>query len=103
MHKLLLALAVATTFVGSLAHADEARPDNELSFNLAGVSDYRYRGISQTRLNPALQGGADYVNNPTGLYAGTWLSTIKWVKDGGGDGSVEWDLYAGKRGELAPR
>lgn len=82
------------------AAAPEAKPDNEYSFNAAVTSDYRYRGISQTRKKPALQGGADWVNNPTGFYAGTWLSTIKWVKDGGGDGSVEWDLYAGKRGEF---
>jgi hypothetical protein len=52
MNKMLFALAVATAFTGSLAHADEAKPDNEVSFNVAGVSDYRYRGISQTRLKP---------------------------------------------------
>src|SRR5450830_945145 len=100
MNKMLLALAVATAFTGSLAHAEEAKPDNEVSFNVAGVSDYRYRGISQTRLKPALQGGIDYVNNPGGLYAGVWASTIKWTKDAGGGGQVELDLYAGKRGEL---
>lgn len=82
------------------APAPEAKPDNEVSFNAAVVSDYRYRGISQTRLKPAVQVGADYVNNPSGLYAGTWATNIKWVKDGGGDGSVEWDLYAGKRGAI---
>jgi uncharacterized protein (TIGR02001 family) len=80
--------------------AAEAVPDNQFSYNLAVTSDYRYRGVSQTRLKPALQGGADYVNNPTGFYAGTWLSTIKWTKDAGGDGDVEWDLYAGKKGEI---
>ena len=101
MNKMLLALAVATALTGSLAHADEAKPDNEVSFNVAGVSDYRYRGISQTRLKPALQGGVDYVNNPTGLYAGAWASTIKWTKDAGGSGDVEVDLYAGKRGQLS--
>lgn len=47
-----------------------------------------------------MQGGADYKNNPTGFYAGTWLSTTKWTKDAGGSGDVEWDLYAGKRGEI---
>ncbi len=100
-----LTLAFASLGAGS-AHAEdappaaEAKPDNEVSFNAAVVSDYRYRGVSQTRLNPAVQGGADYIHNPTGLYAGTWLSTIKWTKDAGGDGDVEWDLYAGKRGEI---
>ncbi|NIA57281.1 hypothetical protein HAV22_27025 [Massilia sp. TW-1] len=81
-------------------HAQETQPDNSVTFNAAVTSDYRYRGISQTRLQPALQGGADYTHNPTGLYAGTWLSTIKWTKDAGGGGDVEWDLYAGKRGQL---
>ena len=101
-----LTLAFASLSAG-MAHAEdatpapEAKPDNEVSFNAAIVSDYRYRGVSQTRLKPALQGGADYTNNPTGFYAGTWLSTIKWTKDAGGDGDVEWDLYAGKRGDIA--
>ncbi len=95
---LTLALAALST---PMAQAEEKKPDNELSFNASLVSDYRYRGISQSRLQPALQGGADLVNNPTGLYVGTWLSTIKWIKDAGGDGSVEWDIYGGKKGELA--
>lgn len=70
-----------------------------LSFNAALTSDYRYRGISQTRLKPALSGGADYVAG--GFYAGIWASTIKWVKDSGGDGSLEVDLYGGYKGEIS--
>ncbi len=100
MKKLLLSAAIATILSGNFAFAEEAKPDNEVSFNIAGVSDYRYRGLSQTRLKPALQGGADYVNNPSGFYAGTWLSTIKWTKDSGGGGDLEVDLYAGKKGEI---
>lgn len=92
---------VATSLMGaSLAFAEDQKPDNEVSYNAAITTDYRYRGISQTRLNPALQGGADYVNNPTGLYAGTWLSTIHWIKDAGGDDNVEWDIYGGKKGNI---
>ena len=30
------------------------------------------------------------MNNPTGFYAGTWLSTINWITDAGGSGHVEW-------------
>lgn len=104
MKKLILATAVLAAFAGGQVHAEDAapaaKPDNETSFNAAVVSDYRYRGISQTRLKPALQGGFDYTNNPTGFYAGTWLSTIKWTKDAGGSGDIEWDLYAGKRGQV---
>lgn len=83
------------------AAAAAAKPDHETSFNAAIVSDYRYRGISQTRLQPALQGGADYTHNPSGLYAGAWLSTIKWTKDAGGSGNIELDIYGGRRGQLS--
>lgn len=103
---LIAALTLAFATMSASAQAQDAQPaaaavpDNQISYNVGVVSDYRYRGISQTRLNPALQGGVDYVNNPTGLYVGTWASTIKWVKDGGGDADVEVDVYAGKRGEI---
>jgi uncharacterized protein (TIGR02001 family) len=109
MKKLILASAITAAFAGSVAHAEDAPPpDNVIAYNVGIASDYRYRGISQTRFDPALQGGVDYTNNPTGLYAGTWLSTIKWIKDyvntfGGGvsgKGPVEWDLYGGKRGDI---
>ncbi|MFZ6844717.1 TorF family putative porin [Undibacterium sp. RuTC16W] len=100
MKKIILMSVLSSLFYGTAAYADEPKPDNELSFNVAVASDYRYRGISQTRLQPALQGGADYANNPSGFYAETWASTIKWTKDAGGSGDLEIDLYAGKRGEI---
>ena len=97
MKRSLLALAAITaiTAVPAVSHAE----DNPLSFTVSGTTDYRYRGISQTRLKPALQGGADYAL-PGGFYVGTWASTIKWIKDFGGDASVEWDLYGGYKGEI---
>src|SRR6185312_4066958 len=99
---LVLAAATAAACSAQIALADDALPppDNVVSYNVGIASDYRYRGISQSRLEPALQGGADYTNNPTGFYLGTWLSTIKWTKDAGGSGDVEWDLYGGKRGNI---
>lgn len=100
MKKMILATAMTAAFATSMVYAEEQKPDNEISFNAAVISDYRFRGISQTRLEPALQGGADYVHNPSGFYAGTWLSTIKFVKDAGGSGSLEIDVYGGKRGAL---
>lgn len=96
-----LAAGLWSLGIGLAGAQEQAKPDNEVSFNAALTSDYRYRGISQSRLDPALQGGADYVHNPTGLYAGTWLSTIKWTKDLGGSGDIEWDIYGGKRGNLS--
>lgn len=90
----LIALALCTALP---AFAQEASP---LSFNASIVSDYRYRGISQTRLKPAVQGGIDYAA-PGGFYIGTWASTIKWIKDFGGDAKAEVDVYGGWKGEVA--
>ena len=101
-----LTAALALTALPTLVHAEDAP---STSFNVGVVTDYRYRGISQSRLKPALQGGADY-SNPNGLYLGTWLSTISWIKDAGklvtpnvntGSTPVEWDLYGGYKGEIS--
>jgi len=63
------------------------------------VSDYRFRGLTQSDEKPALQPTLN-LNHSSGLYIGTWMSTI----DGGIDGSTpaltgygfaEIDLYAG--------
>lgn len=86
------ALAVlALSLIPALSFAD-------LAFNVGAVSDYRYRGISQTRFKPALQGGIDY--SVAGFYVGTWASTIKWIEDAYGDAEVEIDVYAGYKGEI---
>lgn len=82
-----------------LAAAVPAAADDGLAYNIGAVSEYRYRGISQSRLKPAVQGGLDFTKG--NLYLGAWASTIKWVEDGGGDAPVELDLYGGYKGELA--
>lgn len=94
------AVILALAMMGSAQAQEAPVAEHQLSYNAALASEYRYRGLSQTRFDPALQGGADYTHSPSGLYIGTWLSTIKWTKDLGGDGDVEVDLYAGKRGQL---
>ncbi|WP_369294187.1 TorF family putative porin, partial [Klebsiella pneumoniae] len=50
-------LVLALTAVALPAFADEPAPADPLSFNIGVFSEYRYRGISQSRLKPALQGG----------------------------------------------
>lgn len=92
-------LVLALSAAALPAVAEEPAPD-PLSFNVGAVSEYRYRGISQTRLKPALQGGIDYAA-ASGFYVGAWGSTIKWIKDAGGDASVEVDVYAGYKTEVA--
>ena len=93
-----------------------AAATSPITYNIGAVSDYRYRGISQSKLKPALQGGIDYADGP--IYVGTWLSTIQWVKDtmvatnranAGVEGyvpveekgaPVEWDVYGGTKGDI---
>jgi uncharacterized protein (TIGR02001 family) len=93
---ILAALAVSGA---TFAQTKAPEPDYTLSYNVGVVTDYRYRGISQSRLKPALQGGVDYARK-SGLYVGTWASTIKWIKDAGGDAPVELDLYGGYKFDL---
>jgi len=86
--------------------ASPPAPDNAFTGKVALYSEYEYRGISQTSQNPALQLNLDYVNNPTGVYLGTFLSNIKWLKDtataNGFDSNarIEWDIYGGWRKEI---
>jgi uncharacterized protein (TIGR02001 family) len=98
MKKMKLVVLLSALAASGAAMAQDAakppEPDYTLSFNVGAVTDYRYRGISQSRLNPALQGGADFVHK-SGFYVGTWASTIQWIKDAGGDSDVEIDLYGG--------
>jgi uncharacterized protein (TIGR02001 family) len=97
---LLSTLALSTA---AFAQTKAPEPDYTLSFNAGVVSDYRYRGISQSRMDPAVQGGLDFAHK-SGFYLGAWGSTIKWIKDSGiatTKGGVELDLYGGYKGELA--
>ena len=70
--------------------------------NVALVSDYLYRGISQTGSKPALQGGFDYAHS-IGFYAGIWGSNISWLSDlkVADNASVELDTYLGYRSTFA--
>lgn len=86
------ALAALGTAVPGAAFA-------ELAFNVGGVTDYRYRGISQTREIGAIQGGVDY-SHASGAYAGAWASPIRWIQDAGGNADIEIDLYGGFKGEI---
>jgi len=88
------AIAFAAAIVAALPAVSYA----DVAFNVGVVSDYRYRGISQTRTKPALQGGVDFTSGP--FYVGAWASNIKWIKDFGGDADIEIDLYGGYKGSI---
>lgn len=60
------------------------------SGNVTIASDYSFRGVSQTSLLPAIQGGLDY-DLGNGFSFGTWASNVNY-----GDGtSQELDFYVG--------
>jgi uncharacterized protein (TIGR02001 family) len=73
-----------------------------LTANVSLVSDYLYRGISQTGTKPAIQGGFDYAR-ANGFYAGVWGSSISWISDGAlaTNAGLELDTYFGFKNSFA--
>lgn len=99
MNELRIPAAVALALACAAAHAQDAdTPAFTFAANVGVVSQYVFRGLSQTAERPALQGGLDYAHS-SGLYAGTWMSNVNWVGDviPGASASLEADFYAGYR------
>ena len=108
IQKTALALAASTLLASAAFAADTpANPEvagtdsSPISANVSITNDYRYRGITQTNYQPAVQGGFDY-EHESGLYIGNWNSTISWLGDqnAGLSAPVEMDFYGGFRKEL---
>jgi uncharacterized protein (TIGR02001 family) len=99
-----MVLAALAVSGAAFAQTKAPEPDYTLSYNIGVVTDYRYRGISQSGKRPALQGGIDYANK-NGFYVGTWASTITWIKDSTASpnttkGPVEIDVYGGYKNSI---
>ncbi len=98
--KKLSYLLILSGLVSVPAMAEDS--PHSVGFNVGITSDYIFRGISQSQHDPAIFGGVDY-SHASGLYAGTWLSTQKWVDKAGPykDGStIEMDIYGGYKGAM---
>lgn len=104
MKKTMLALgAFGAAAVATPAFAqDEAENDFTVSGSVGLVSDYRFRGVSQTDKEMAIQGGVT-VSHKSGFYVGTWASNLAgWGMFGGSN--MELDIFGGyafKLGESA--
>jgi len=98
--KIAASLAILATSA-TFAQTKAPEPDYTLSYNVGAVSDYRFRGISQTSFKPALQVGVDFVHK-SGFYLGAFGSNVDWVKqfNGATKGSYEIDLYGGYKGSI---
>lgn len=123
----LLAAFYVPALAQTAASAAPAAPTSPHTFsgNVGLVSDYVFRGLTQTNGKPAIQGGLDY-SHASGIYAGTWASNISWFTDQNAgvksnavslaspgavgapyvanqsnQASLEWDFYAGYKGSFA--
>lgn len=92
--KTLFACASALVLL-TAAQASHAQSQPEVAYNIGVVTDYVFRGFSQSGEAPALQGGMDV--GVDGFYAGGWASTVDFGD--GTDGEV--DIYGGYRTQLA--
>jgi uncharacterized protein (TIGR02001 family) len=98
---LVVTLAALTSGAANTALASDPKapaPDFEISGNFGLFSDYRFRGISQTDKDPAIQGGFDLSHN-SGFYIGTWGSNVADWANTSGNG-MEIDVYGGYTTEL---
>lgn len=92
----ILSMALATP-----AFAQEEEPAGgdgglDISATATAVSDYRFRGVSESGRDPAIQGSFDVSYH--GFYVGAWTSSIARTADT----NVELDLYAGYAGSAGP-
>ncbi|MCW0232891.1 MAG: TorF family putative porin [Ferrovibrio sp.] len=89
----------ALVALGLVAAAPAIAADIPLSVavNAGVVSDYKFRGISQSNNDPAVQGGVEAALAPNdwlSIYAGLWASSVDF--NNGTDAEV--DAYGGFRG-----
>jgi len=82
-----LALLIASVLVSFFSGSVKAL---ETSANVALVSDYLFRGVSQTDEKGAVQGGFDF-STEHGFYAGIWASSVNF----GTETSTEMDYIFG--------
>lgn len=92
-----LALCGLATLSSSVLAEDSP---HSITGNLSFVSDYAFRGVSQTGEDMAMQGGFDYAH-ASGLYAGVWGSNVELpTGTPNQSANLEVDLYGGYAGSV---
>jgi uncharacterized protein (TIGR02001 family) len=72
----------------------------EVSSTITAASDYDFRGITQTALDPAIQASLDW-SGESGVYAGLWGSNVDFGESTAGSGpNVEVDVLLGYAGSF---
>lgn len=99
MYKSILGLSAAAALLATAAPAlaQDAAGASPITFSgsVSLVSDYRFRGFSQSNQNAAIQGGITATSS-SGVYVGTWGSSISFA------GNTEVDLFAGYSKDIMP-
>ena len=78
-----------------VAHAEDADPfklPGQFNASIGFVSDYTFRGVSQTEEHPAIQGSFDW-SHEKGYYVGVWASNVNFNDNS--QSNTEFDIYAG--------
>ena len=99
--RLALAAFATTAFAAPAFAQNEQEPAGgdggfDISATATAVSDYRFRGVSSSDRDPAIQGSVDVSWH--GFYAGAWGSSIARTADS----NVELDLYVGYTNSAGP-
>jgi uncharacterized protein (TIGR02001 family) len=78
--KAALAASLGSLMLALTAPATAEDPYS-ISANIGAVSNYMWRGVSQTQDGAAVQGGLDFTHE-SGFYAGTWISNVDFNDEG---------------------
>jgi uncharacterized protein (TIGR02001 family) len=89
-HGIVRMCGVLGLLAGSPLHA------HEFHGYLTIVSDYVFRGASQSNEDPTVQAGLDYLH-PSGVFAGVFVARTEFPENafGSNPGSIELDAYLG--------
>lgn len=91
-----LSVATYSSLFVALSAASMQTQAVEVSGDITFVSDYAFRGVSQTEEAPAIQGGITLAAE-SGFYVSLWGSSV----DFGGEGTLELDVLFGWSGDIA--
>lgn len=83
-----LVLVLATAMSAPFAASAQNSSASPYSWEVSGVSDYRFRGVSQSDNHSTLQGSFTYTT-PVGLYASVWGSGVDFG-DGGPHTEIDY-------------
>jgi uncharacterized protein (TIGR02001 family) len=94
-------VAAGLVAVGPSFAADDKIIPGDFTGTVGFLTDYTFRGLSQTDSKPAVQAGLEWtytISDPISFYAGIWGSNVDF--DDGDQGQAEIDFTTGLRGTI---